>query len=96
MGITGVIQEITEQRKLEDQLRQAQKMEALGTLAGGIAHDFNNILAAILGFAEMSLDDVEQGTLLEKNLRHILNSSFRARDLIKQMLPFQPQDRVYR
>ncbi len=88
MGITGVVQEITEQRKLEDQLRQAQKMEALGTLAGGIAHDFNNILAAILGFAEMSLDDVEQGTLLEKNLRHILNSSFRARDLIKQMLAF--------
>jgi PAS domain S-box-containing protein len=88
VGITGVVQEITEQRKLEDQLRQAQKMEALGTLAGGIAHDFNNILAAILGFAEMSLDDVEQGTLLEKNLRHILNSSFRARDLIKQMLAF--------
>ena len=63
-------------------------MEALGTLTGGIAHDFNNILAAILGFTEMCLDDAAQGSLLEKNLRHIFNSSLRARDLIRQMLTF--------
>jgi two-component system, cell cycle sensor histidine kinase and response regulator CckA len=80
--------ELVERGRLEGQLRQAHKMEALGTLTGGIAHDFNNILAAILGFAEMSLDDVPPGTLLEKNLGHILNSSFRARDLIRQMLTF--------
>jgi len=80
--------DITAQKKAEAQLRQAQKMEALGTLTGGIAHDFNNILAAILGFAEMSLDDVPKGTVLEKGLRNILISSFRARDLIRQMLTF--------
>ena len=80
--------EMVERERLEEQLRQAHKMEALGTLTGGIAHDFNNILAAIMGFSEMSLDDAEPGSLLEKNLRHILNSSFRARDLIRQMLTF--------
>ena len=80
--------EMAEREQLEEHLRQAQKMEALGTLTGGIAHDFNNILAAILGFAEMSLDDVPRDSLLEKNQRNILKSSLRARDLIKQMLTF--------
>ncbi|HEY3276378.1 MAG TPA: GAF domain-containing protein [Syntrophorhabdaceae bacterium] len=80
--------ETMERRRLEEQLRQSQKMEALGTLTGGIAHDFNNILAAILGFAEMSLDEVAEGSLLAKNLRYIVKSSFRARDLIRQLLTF--------
>ncbi|HEY3278754.1 MAG TPA: PAS domain S-box protein [Syntrophorhabdaceae bacterium] len=80
--------ETDERKRMEVQLRQSQKMEALGTLAGGIAHDFNNILAAVLGFAEMSLEDAPQGSTLEKNLQYILKSSFRARDLIRQMLTF--------
>ncbi|MHB8110936.1 MAG: PocR ligand-binding domain-containing protein [Syntrophorhabdaceae bacterium] len=80
--------EMTEKKQIEEQLRQAQKMEAIGTLAGGIAHDFNNILAAILGFAELALDDVARGSQLETKLRHILISSIRGRDLVKQILTF--------
>ena len=63
-------------------------MESLGTLTGGIAHDFNNILAAILGFAEMSLDDAPRSSQQERNLKHIITSCFRGRDLIQQMLAF--------
>jgi signal transduction histidine kinase/ActR/RegA family two-component response regulator len=80
--------EIAERERVEEQLRQSQKMEALGTLTGGIAHDFNNILAAIMGFTEMCLDDAEAGSLMERNLRTVLTSSTRARDLIRQMLAF--------
>ena len=86
--ILEVGMDITELRHLESQLRQAHKMEALGTLTGGIAHDFNNILAAILGFTEMCLDDVPEDGILRKNLQRVLESSFRARELIRQMLTF--------
>ncbi len=80
--------EVAERKQVEEQLRQAQKMEAIGTLAGGIAHDFNNILAAILGFAELALDDVSRGSALDRKLRHIMNSSVRGRDLVRQILAF--------
>ncbi|MFW6081555.1 MAG: ATP-binding protein, partial [Desulfosalsimonas sp.] len=64
----------------------AQKMEAVGTLAGGIAHDFNNILSAVIGYAELSLQEVEKGTLLHTNLSRVLTAGNRARDLVKQIL----------
>jgi signal transduction histidine kinase len=86
-----IIEDITEQQRLEIQLRQAQKMEAIGTLAGGIAHDFNNILSAIIGFSELCMDEAEPGTTLEENLREVLHASHRARELVRQILAFSRQ-----
>ncbi|MBU1274384.1 MAG: response regulator [Proteobacteria bacterium] len=73
---------------LEEQLRQAQKMESLGTLAGGIAHDFNNILSAIIGYSELTLADLEGSSPLRGNLEQVLASSWRARNLVSQLLAF--------
>ncbi len=83
-----VIRDITDQKKLADQLLQAQKMEAIGTLAGGIAHDFNNILTAILGYAELSKFEADPDSDLSKNLAEIISASRRAGDLIRQILTF--------
>jgi len=87
-GVFAAARDITEQRRLQDQLQQAHKMEAVGTLAGGIAHDFNNILAAILGFTEMAIEDVEDRPLVAKNLQKVMKSAMRARELVKQILTF--------
>jgi len=91
VGYRGIIRDISQQKKLEQQLIQAQKMEAIGTLAGGIAHDFNNILGAILGYAELVLDDAPRGTLLRKNAQRILDATQRAAGLVRQILAFSRQ-----
>jgi signal transduction histidine kinase/ActR/RegA family two-component response regulator len=80
-----------EQQQLEIQLRQTQKLEALGTLAGGIAHDFNNILGAIIAFTELSRMDHPGDTALQENLGEILKASNRAAGLVRQILAFSRQ-----
>jgi len=96
--LIGVIRDITEQKKaerekakLESQLQQAQKMEAIGTLAGGIAHDFNNILSAIIGYTEMARDDSPSESSVANDLDNVLEASARAVGLVKQILSFSRQ-----
>jgi PAS domain S-box-containing protein len=86
-----LMRETGERAKVEQQLRQAQKMEALGTLSGGIAHDFNNILAAIIGFTELVAGHIEKGSRDERHLARVMQASLRGRELVKQMLTFSRQ-----
>ncbi|MBT4876277.1 MAG: hypothetical protein HON48_13855 [Desulfobacula sp.] len=73
---------------METQLKQAQKMESIGTLAGGIAHDFNNIMAIILGNTELALDDVPKWNSAHSSLEEIKKASLRAKNIVKQLLSF--------
>ena len=77
-----------ERERLEEQLRQSHKMEAIGTLAGGIAHDFNNILGIILGNTELAIDDVPEWNPARLNLEEIKIASLRAKDVVRQLLSF--------
>ncbi|OGQ94531.1 MAG: hypothetical protein A2521_05005 [Deltaproteobacteria bacterium RIFOXYD12_FULL_57_12] len=90
-AVMAIARDISERRQSEKNLRQAQKMEALGTLAGGIAHDFNNILSAIFGFAELARLEVPRGGEAAKHLDEISNAGKRAADLVRQILTFSRQ-----
>lgn len=87
----STVQDITENKKLQESLRQAQKMESIGNLAGGIAHDFNNILFPIIGLSELLMDDLPEGSPEYENVSEILNAGRRGSDLIKQILAFSRQ-----
>ncbi|WP_155890678.1 ATP-binding protein, partial [Desulfuromonas sp. TF] len=93
-GITAyaaVIRDQTHEVKLQRQLRQAQKMEAIATLSGGIAHDFNNILAAITTNTEMALDHVPEKSIVLEHLSIVLKAGFRAKNLVKQIMTLSCQ-----
>jgi len=85
-----------DRKRLEEHLQHAQKMEAIGTLAGGIAHDFNNILTSIIGYTELSLEEVESNSELEDNLREIYSAGERAKKIVKQILTFARQTKEKR
>lgn len=97
--VTLFIHDLTEQQKmqahrvaLEAQLRESQKMQAVGTMAGGIAHDFNNIIGAILGNVELVRDDVQVNSVVAEGLAEIDKAGRRARDLVRQILTFSRND----
>jgi PAS domain S-box-containing protein len=94
--ILGAYIDITERKRLEAQLRQAHKMQAIGTLAGGIAHDFNNILTAILGYTELAMEERKQDRVLRGYLQGVLTAGHRAKDLVQQILAFSRQTELAR
>lgn len=93
--ITGILQDLTERKELEaresnlqSQLRQSQKLEAIGQLAGGLAHDFNNVLTVIMGYAEEVLDSLHKSDPLKDYVKEIINAAGRAGSLTRQLLTF--------
>jgi len=100
-GFRGIIRDITdrihtekERSRLERKFQQAQKMEAIGTLAGGIAHDFNNILSAVIGYTELVLHEESIGLPQKSNLRKVLKAGHRAKGLVNQILTFSRQSEL--
>jgi PAS domain S-box-containing protein len=87
-GLLVILRDISEQKRLEAQLRHSQKMEAIGTLSSGIAHDFNNILSIILGNSELALYGLPKSKSLYSFLEEIRIASLRAKDVVKQLLSF--------
>ncbi len=88
VGVQAIARDVTERKQLEQQLRQAQKMEAIGRLAGGVAHDFNNLLRVIRGYTELLMDGMAESTPPRQNAEQILKAADRARALTQQLLAF--------
>lgn len=96
IGFVIIKRDVTEQVKIESQLRQAQKMEAIGTLAGGIAHDFNNILSGIMGYSELALMNLPDTEKVTTDIKKVIAAATRAKDLVRQILTFSRQREVER
>jgi two-component system, cell cycle sensor histidine kinase and response regulator CckA len=92
VGVIGVATDVTDRKQLEERIRQALKMEALGRLAGSVAHDFNNIMAVILNYARFLNDELDDGDQRAKDVREILRAAQRARGLINELLTFSHSD----
>ncbi|HEY7494389.1 MAG TPA: PAS domain S-box protein [Candidatus Tectomicrobia bacterium] len=91
LGVQAIARDITERIQLEAQLRQAQKMEAIGTLAGGIAHDFNNILGAMCGYTELALGALPPESEAADDLQQVLDAGAHAAELVEHILTFSRQ-----
>ena len=91
LNFVAVKRDITDELKMQEKIAQIQKMESIGNLAGGIAHDFNNILFPILGMAELLIEDLPDGSLLQQNAQEIFKAGKRGSDLVKQILAFSRQ-----
>jgi signal transduction histidine kinase len=96
----GAVMDVTEQKlaqaereRLEQRLRQAEKMEAVGRLAGGIAHDFNNVLAGVFAYGEMVLDEAPEGSPLRRYAQNVLTAASRGRELVEQILAYSRSQR---
>jgi len=87
----AVVRDLTRQLRLEQQVRQSQKMEAIGTLAAGIAHDFNNVLTAIVGFTGLSIEELPEDHPVRADLQQVLNAAHHATELVQQILAFARQ-----
>jgi PAS domain S-box-containing protein len=88
VGYVAVARDITRELRLERQLRQSQKMEAIGTLAGGIAHDFNNILSSVMGYTELARRSLPQDSRAGLDLGEVMDAAHRAKELVQQILVF--------
>src|SRR5207237_1315254 len=97
-AVLGLSRDITERRRLESDLANAQKMEAIGRLAGGVAHDFNNHLTAIIGYVDMILGQIGDDKPISNDLKEVQRAAERSADLVKRLLAFgrrqllQPRD----
>ncbi|NWH05963.1 PAS domain S-box protein [Desulfobacter latus] len=87
-NIVGTVRDITEAKSIEEQLRQAQKMESVGRLAGGVAHDFNNMLGIIIGYSELALENVSPDDPLHEDITEIMDAGKRSADITRQLLAF--------
>jgi two-component system, cell cycle sensor histidine kinase and response regulator CckA len=96
LRVVGTVQDITELKRLEDQFRQAQKLEAVGTLAGGVAHDFNNLLLVISGYGQMLFDSLSAGDPQREYVEEILKASTRAAALTHRLLAFSRRQVIQR